>query len=158
MTNTQEHMHKTRFPELNYTKDGPGLWRFVCAESGKRVGPQYESRKKLLQDLNRYAYMYGCSSKRDHEETSTQDKVHAPYTRSDINDAMPFRAWMHAPSHDEDPRPWKCIAAFYFPSSCLEFIATMQDSGNSCIFQSPAKCEIITPSDPRAVYKTAQEN
>ncbi len=48
-------MNKTRFPELGFRKDAPGLWRFVCTETGQSVGPQYASKAELLADLTRYA-------------------------------------------------------------------------------------------------------
>lgn len=45
----------TRFKELGYRKTMPGLWRFVDAETGADVGPQYRTKAELLADLERYA-------------------------------------------------------------------------------------------------------
>ena len=53
-------LHKTRYPELRYTNDAPGLWRIVDAEE-HRIGRHYPSKSELLRDLDRYAFEYGCS-------------------------------------------------------------------------------------------------
>ena len=48
---------KTRFTNLGYINDAPGLWRFVdlSDNSNARVGPQYKTKIELLCDLDRYA-------------------------------------------------------------------------------------------------------
>ena len=53
-------MTKTRYAELAYRNDGPGLWRIVTTEDGAAVGPQYGTKAELLADLERYAKDYGC--------------------------------------------------------------------------------------------------
>lgn len=53
----------TRYPELGYRCDGPGLWRiYDMADKGREspVGPQYTSKAELLADLGRYAKDFGC--------------------------------------------------------------------------------------------------
>ena len=46
---------RTRFAELGYRQDAPGLWRFVDQITDNSVGPQYHSKAELLADLARYA-------------------------------------------------------------------------------------------------------
>lgn len=48
-------IYKTRFAELGYVHDAPGLWRVVDMKTESRVGPQYHSKEELLADLDRYA-------------------------------------------------------------------------------------------------------
>ena len=52
----------TRFPELGYRQDGPGLWRIYALDDGREsaVGPFYPTKAELLADLDRYAREYGC--------------------------------------------------------------------------------------------------
>lgn len=45
----------TRFPELGYRMDGPGLWRIYDTDTESAVGPQYATKAELLADLERYA-------------------------------------------------------------------------------------------------------
>jgi hypothetical protein len=52
--------HPTRFPELAYRRDFPGVWRFVDVSTGHSVGPHYPTRAALLEDLERYAGVFGC--------------------------------------------------------------------------------------------------
>ena len=49
---------QTRYKELCYHKDAPGLWRIYA--DGNVVGPQYRTKAELLADLERYALEYGC--------------------------------------------------------------------------------------------------
>ncbi len=60
-------IHPTRYPELSYVHETPGLWRIVDALGGlnasgflSRIGPHYRTRAELLADLARYASVYGC--------------------------------------------------------------------------------------------------
>ncbi len=62
-------IHPTRFPELSYVNDAPGLWRIVDALNGlnasgylSRIGPHYRTKGELLADLARYASVYGCGA------------------------------------------------------------------------------------------------
>ena len=53
----------TRYVELGYRCDGPGLWRIydvMDATSPAAVGPQYRTKAELLADLERYARDFGC--------------------------------------------------------------------------------------------------
>jgi len=51
----------TRFPELGYRQDGPGLWRiYDRSEPTGAVGPAYPSKAELFGDLERYAAEFGC--------------------------------------------------------------------------------------------------
>jgi hypothetical protein len=50
----------TRFKQLGYVCDAPGLWRVVDKDGEHRVGPQYRTKAELLADLNRYATEYGA--------------------------------------------------------------------------------------------------
>lgn len=52
---TKATEHKTKWPELRYRMDVPGLWRFVCVETGASVGPQYPTREALTLDMADYA-------------------------------------------------------------------------------------------------------
>ncbi len=62
-------IHPTRFPELSYVNDAPGLWRIVDALGGlnasgflSRIGPHYRTKGELLADLARCASVYGCAA------------------------------------------------------------------------------------------------
>ena len=54
------NVRKTRFKELGYISDAPGLWRIVDMDGQARVGPQYTSLSELLADLERFATQFGC--------------------------------------------------------------------------------------------------
>jgi hypothetical protein len=59
------HARPTRFSELGYRQDAPGLWRVVALDSpngstGASIGPQYRTKAELLGDLELYAAVYGC--------------------------------------------------------------------------------------------------
>ena len=56
-----DSIRPTRFPELGYRNDGPGLWRFVDTETGATIGPFYRTKAELLGDLHRFAADYGLS-------------------------------------------------------------------------------------------------
>ena len=56
-----DQIRPTRFKELGYRQDGPGLWRFYDTETQKAVGPQYVTKAELLADLDRYAKDFGCT-------------------------------------------------------------------------------------------------
>lgn len=47
--------HSTKWPELKFRMDFPGLWRFVCVETGASVGPQYPTREALMLNMDAYA-------------------------------------------------------------------------------------------------------
>lgn len=49
-------MHATRFTELGYRNEMPGLWRFVDTASGASVGRHYPTKEALLGDIDRYAH------------------------------------------------------------------------------------------------------
>jgi hypothetical protein len=49
---------KTRYPELDYEKQG-NVWRCLDASTGQAVGPLYKTRAELLADLERYAHAGG---------------------------------------------------------------------------------------------------
>jgi hypothetical protein len=50
----------TRYPELGYRREAPGLWHIYDLTTLRPVGPQYGSQKELLADLDRYAAIFGC--------------------------------------------------------------------------------------------------
>jgi hypothetical protein len=52
----------TRFPELGFRKDAPGLWRIVAADTEHSIGEHYVTKAELLADLERYARDYGCDA------------------------------------------------------------------------------------------------
>lgn len=45
----------TRYPELGYRQDAPGVWRIVDTDGGKSIGPYYRTRVELLCDLDGFA-------------------------------------------------------------------------------------------------------
>lgn len=51
----------TRFPELQFRKDAPNVWRIIDAETGNAIGQWYRSRIELLADLERRAAEFGCA-------------------------------------------------------------------------------------------------
>lgn len=62
MQAVSEVIRPTRYPELGYRQDGPGLWRIYAVAHGSQpaaVGPHYRSKAELLGDLVRYATEYG---------------------------------------------------------------------------------------------------
>ena len=46
---------KTRYPEIGYRQDAPGLWRFYDQRTGNAIGEHYKSKAELLADLSNYA-------------------------------------------------------------------------------------------------------
>lgn len=52
-------INSTKYAELRYALQEPGLWRFIA--DSHVVGPQYPTREALLNDLERYAYQFGCA-------------------------------------------------------------------------------------------------
>jgi hypothetical protein len=69
------------------------------------------------------------------------------------DDPLSYRCWMHSPSYAEDPKPWKCVAAFRGLTDALRWIAGCQDAGLDVVFQSPAECKLITAMEARAVFQ-----
>jgi hypothetical protein len=51
----------TRYAEIGYRQEGPGLWRFVSTETDQSIGEHYRSKAELLADLRAYAVGYGCA-------------------------------------------------------------------------------------------------
>lgn len=53
----------TRYAQLGYRHDGPGLWRLydLTGDEPSCVGPQYPSKWELLCDLQRYAEQFGAT-------------------------------------------------------------------------------------------------
>lgn len=51
---------RTRYPELDYQRQGTGNWRIIDTDGNAVVGAQYASEKELLADLDRYAGVFGC--------------------------------------------------------------------------------------------------
>ena len=51
----------TRFPELQFRKDAPNVWRIIDAETGNPIGQWYRSKIELLADLERFAAEFGCA-------------------------------------------------------------------------------------------------
>lgn len=68
-----------------------------------------------------------------------------------------FRVWAESPSFMKDQTPWRCVACFRFLGDCLEYIASLQDHGVDCVFQSPARCEIVRAADQRVVWIPAEK-
>lgn len=65
----------TRFAELGYRQDAPGLWRIYDITDASRpaaVGPQYRSKAELLADLERYAALFGCGAAQPKTDTERQ--------------------------------------------------------------------------------------
>ncbi len=62
-------IHTTRFKELGFTNQEPGLWRFVDISEGidrdrpRTIGPMYASKAELLADLTDYAAQFGATEK-----------------------------------------------------------------------------------------------
>jgi hypothetical protein len=50
----------TRYAELGYRPDAPGLWRLVDQTTLASVGPHYHTKGELFGDLDRYARDFGC--------------------------------------------------------------------------------------------------
>lgn len=53
-------IYKTKFPELNFQKQGNGNWRFLTSDDNRPVGRQYPSREQLVADTDRYGEFFGC--------------------------------------------------------------------------------------------------
>ncbi len=76
-----------------------------------------------------------------------------PIAKTSIGSPHPFRVWMYNPTYLEDPRPWKCLAQFYFLTCCLDYIAGCQDANCDVVFQSPADVRTILHTDTRVVFQ-----
>ena len=54
----------TRYAELGYRQEGPGLWRICDISAGEGnesdVGPYYRTKTELLADLASFAATFGC--------------------------------------------------------------------------------------------------
>ncbi len=61
-----DNLRPTRFLELAYRCDGPGLWRVYDVSSPERpaaVGPHYRTKAELLADLQRYGAEFGATAR-----------------------------------------------------------------------------------------------
>ena len=87
------------------------------------------------------------------QETATDKREREPTDKTNLDDFQAFRVWVNQPLYTEDPKPWKCLAMFYFLSDCLDYIAGLQDISADCVFQSPADCRHVKATDRRVVYK-----
>ena len=79
-------------------------------------------------------------------------RLSPPTALTTMSGEQSFRVWCHSPTFMEDPTPWRCVASFRFLQECLDYIAHLQDSGVDCVFQSPARTELVRHSDRRVVY------
>lgn len=61
MRETKHTIRPTRFPELGYACDAPGLWRIYDTSTGGAIGPFYATKAELLADLARFAREFGCA-------------------------------------------------------------------------------------------------
>lgn len=76
-----------------------------------------------------------------------------PTTPSNRDEPQCFRVWVErAPGQDWGAK-WECVALFGYLRDCLDYIASLQDGGVSCVFQSPVDSHLVTPQDRRVVYK-----
>ena len=66
---------------------------------------------------------------------------------------MYFRVWKYEPVYEADDKPWKCLAAFWFLTCALDYIADCQDKGVDVVFQSPASVRLVKHDERRVVYK-----
>lgn len=78
--------------------------------------------------------------------------VRQPTRTTSTDSPLPFRVWAHQPIYLEDTRPWKCVAAFYYLTEALDYIACRQDNGVDVVFQSPAHTNLIRWTDRRVVF------
>lgn len=85
--------------------------------------------------------------------TSISPRRTAPTKTTLPGEEQPFRVWAHHLVYQEDTRPWKCMAAFYFLMECLEYVAYCQDQGVDVVFQSPAHTNPVLATDRRVVYQ-----
>ena len=81
-------LHATKYKELFYTSPYRGLWRFSAGNGVESalVGPQYPTEKALLQDMDRYAGVYGCESAVPEKQGET---IHLREALRQIRDARP---------------------------------------------------------------------
>lgn len=64
-----------------------------------------------------------------------------------------YRVWKHEETYEGQGLPWKCLAAFYYLTCALDYIADCQDKGVDVVFQSPANVRLIKHDERRVVYK-----
>lgn len=60
-----------------------------------------------------------------------------PTERTQYGDAQSFRVWAWDPGYQEDPLPWKCVAAFQYLQECLDYIQYCNGRSHDVLFQSP---------------------
>jgi len=77
----------------------------------------------------------------------------APTDRTKGGTELSFVVWSVTRAYDEDPGPWKPIAAFKYLQEALDYIAYVQDRGGDVVFQTPADVQEIKHTDRRVVYK-----
>jgi hypothetical protein len=87
--------------------------------------------------------------------TTMGDRATAPteVVSHAVREPLTFRVWSDKPVYEGDAKPWKCVAAFRFLTECLEYIAECQDMGLAVVFQSPADCRLVQPTERRVVYR-----
>ena len=81
----------------------------------------------------------------------------APTATASWDDVLAFRVWSQNKAYEEDPAPWKCVAAFQFLGDALEYIAELQDNGVDCVFQSPAHTSPVLHTENRVVWRPQPE-
>jgi hypothetical protein len=79
----------------------------------------------------------------------------APRKTTTWDDAIGFRVWIHDPQTFYGDKPWRMIAGFQFLGDCLDYIASLQDRGVDCVYQSPAHTTHVKATDDRVVFKPA---
>lgn len=86
--------------------------------------------------------------------SSIQPRITPPTDCTEWSCALAFRVWTKEPAYAEDPLPWKCAAQFRFLGECLDYIASLQDKGCDCVYQSPAHTRPVRATDSRLVFNS----
>ncbi len=79
----------------------------------------------------------------------------APTKTTTWDDGLAFRVWVYDPQDFYGVNPWRLYAAFNFLGECLDYIASLQDMGRDCVYQSPAHTSKVLATDSRVVFKPA---
>ena len=75
------------------------------------------------------------------------ERSRAPQTKSDWKDPMGFKVWAKMPLFLEDKKPWKLTASFRYLQEALDYLEYAQKQAVLVVFQSPAGCRAISPTD-----------
>lgn len=154
----------TRFAELGFINQEPGLWRFVDKQNPistspygfATIGPQYATKAELLADLSRFATEYGCNGSIDPHNTfravdafeyTDAYRNSLPLPAAEIRNRLTALSGRIAKVWQIGEHPHALLAAYRGYEDALEFIERQNIPGVVKIDDTdPTRCERLTPA------------